>query len=258
MKPTAQNIVLGAGYLYFDPEDENGNLTGERYLGDTPGFTLNVASENLQIMSSDGPVAELLEDIATTVTRSAQITARNISGENLALFVIGDLSEISQSSDPVEAELIRGAQPGRWYQLGATASNPVGVRDISAVSISDDVAALAAGTDYELDAALGRIYIVPGGAIDEPTDLTAAYTPAAVSFEQVVSNNLGAKQGALRYLAANTRGANRDMYLPKVTLRPSGELAMKSRTDVQQMVFEAGVGTRGGLPQVYLNGRPRA
>lgn len=256
MKPTAQNIVLGAGYLYFDIEDENGNLTGERYLGDTPGFTLNVASENLQIMGSDGPVAELLADIATTVTRSAQITARNITGDNLAAFIIGKVGTVTQTTGSVTDEKIT-VQPGRWYQLGATAANPIGVRGVSTVTVKKGTSpTFVKGEDYDLDEALGRIYIIPEGDIEADDELTIGYTKSAATFEQITSDNLGAKQGALRYVAANTEGANRDVYIPKITLRPSGELSMKSRTDAQQMVFEAGIGTRGGLPQVYLNGRP--
>lgn len=258
MRPTAQNIVLGAGYLFFDIEDENGNLTGERYLGDTPGFSLNVTSENLQVMSSDGPVAEPLADIATQITRSAQITARNIDGANLAAFIIGDVGEATQSSGTVADEKIT-VQPGRWYQLGATASNPIGARNVSAVTVKKGTSpTFVKGDDYDLDEALGRIYIIPSGDIEADDELTIGYTKSALTFEQVVSNNLGAKTGALRYIADNTEGINRDMYIPKATLRPSGELPTKSRTEPQQMVFEVGIGTREGLPQLYINGRPAA
>lgn len=258
-KPQAQNIVLGAGHIYFDIEDANGNLTGERYIGDTPGFSLNVESENLQTYSSDGPIAELLSDVATQVSRTTNITCRNISTSNLAMFLIGDESEVSQNSDPVVDEAINGVQQGRWYQLGQTTSDPTGARDVSNVVVEDDSGTpttFVLDTDYNLDLDLGRVYIIPGGGIADDTNLVIDYDKAAVTFDQISTNNLGAKVGALRFIAANTDGANRDLYVPKITMRPSGEFAMKSRSEVQQMTFEGGVGTRDTLPQVYVNGRP--
>ena len=109
--------------------------------------------------------------------------------------------------------------------------------------------------DYTLDEALGRIYIVPGGGIADGSVLTADYTPTVNSREQVTTDQLGAKFGALRFISDNTDGAERDYYWPKVSLNPDGELALKSRDTVQEMGFAAAVSTRSGFSQVYIDGR---
>lgn len=263
MKPATKNIVLGAGYCFFDEHDADGNLTGERYLAETPGFTLTVSSENLEDFSSDGPIAEKHLDVPTRVVRDAALQLKDMSSENFAMFLIADVATLSTSAGSETATAINGGngvKQGRWYQLGVSASFPTGVRGIANVVIKDGVPTTYDVTDdYELDADLGRIYIVPGGGIADDTVLTADYDRTAVEWEQVSSHDLGAKQGAFRFIAHNTKGQNKDLYLPFIVLRPDGEFAFKSRDTVQQMGFALGINNPGdGRAAVYLNGRAEA
>lgn len=259
MKPASNNIVLGAGYLYFDKFDADGNRTGERYLGDTPGFEIDVQSTNLEVFDSDGPIAEKIRDIATQVNRTANIVCRNISSENLALFLIGEATTIDQGTSPVTDERIT-VQTGQWYQLGQSDTDPVGVRDVSSVSVTTDPDGAAGsatlGDDYTVDAETGRLYIVPGGAISDDDEIGVDYTPGDVEFSQVATDNLGAKEGAIRFVAHNTEGANRDAYIPSVSVRPNGAMAWKSRDTVASMNLACGISTKDDLAQVYINGRP--
>lgn len=262
MKPANKNIVLGAGYVYFDEHDADGALTGERYLADTPGFSITVASESLEDYSSDGPVAEKQLDVATRVTRDAALTLKDMSTENFAMFIIGGVASMSTTAGAVTATEVNGGngvKQGRWYQLGVSPSLPTGVRKITAVVVKDDNASPATfdlTDDYELDADLGRIYIVPGGGIADGTVLEVDFTKTEASWDQVASTDLGAKTGALRFVASNTSGQNRDLYLPSVVMKPDGEFAFKSRDTVQQMGFTVSVNSPGdGRASVYLNGR---
>jgi len=176
--------------------------------------------------------------------------------DNLELFVLGTKSTRSQVATPVVDEAINNVQQGRWYQIGALAANPTGVRDIGSVVVTDDVpnVPFILDTDYELDTVNGRIYIIEGGGIADATNLLVDYTPVANSRDQVISNNLGAKFGALRFIAANTEGANNDIYGPRVQLKPSGELAMKSRNDTMTMTFESEFLKSGTLEALYVDG----
>ncbi|MDT0635101.1 hypothetical protein [Spectribacter hydrogenoxidans] len=259
MKPASNNIVLGAGYLYLDKFDSDGNRTGERYLGDTPGFEIDVQSTQVEVFGSDAPIAEKIRDIATQVNRTANITCRNISSDNLALFLIGEATSIDQGNTAVTDERIT-AKTGQWYQLGQTDTDPVGVRDVSSVSVTIDPDGAATSAtvddDYTVEAETGRLYIVPGGAISDDDEIGVDYTPGDVEFSQVATDNLGAKEGAIRFVAANTEGDNRDAYLPSVTVRPNGAMAWKSRDTIASMSLACGINTKGNLSQVYINGRP--
>lgn len=252
----SNNIVLGAGRLFFDALDSSGNPTGERYMGDSPEFSVTVNATKVEDWSSDAPVAEKLLSIATEVTRQCQIQVKDVSIDNLALFLLGDSSPETQTATPVTGEAINNVQTGRYYQLGVTTSSPSGVRDVTSVSVTDaSSTSYVEGTDYEVDLTTARIYIMPSGSIASGTNLLIDYTPTAGSRDRIVTNNLGAKFGALRYIADNTAGTNRDLYAPYVQLMPNGSFDLKSRQNVQQLTFDAEFLKHGANAAVYIDGQ---
>lgn len=255
--------TIGAGRLYFEITNAVGvpaDGGGEVYLGDSPGFALTVESESLEDWTSDGPIAEKDVDVAIRVNRSFSLTTKHISFENLGLFVIGTAAQVVQSAGPVEDEEIASVTPGRFYQLGATANNPTGVRGVTSVVVTDAAEEpFELNTDYELDAATGRIRIVEGGGIADKTDLLVSYTRPANTRGQVTTDNLGAKYGRLRYVEDATFGEPKDVYAPFVQLKPTGELPFKSRDSVQQMGWEVSVQSPpAGGSALYIDGRPQA
>ena len=257
MSDETQNFVLGAGKLYFDAFDANGNVTGERYLGDTPGFEVTIETENLEKWGSDSAIAEKLKDVTTQVTRNTTIQCDNISDDNLELFVIGDLQTVSSSAASVEDESLGTVLASRYYQLGVSASVPTGVRDIENVVVHDGSTAATAytlGTDYTVDLTLGRIHVLPDGALAGNAAFVD-YDTTAGSRTQVLSSDTAPQSGALRFIADNTEGDNRDLYAPNVQLRPNGAMAFKSRDTWQQMQFVAELLVSGQKSAVYIDGR---
>ncbi|MFW5920925.1 MAG: hypothetical protein ACOCUS_03740 [Polyangiales bacterium] len=249
--------VLGSGQLWFGLEDSDGNPQGLRYLGDTPGFTLQIQTEQIDTWSSDGPTAER-EDLAVTqVTRSTQITCKEMSPENWGLFLIADVDELAETADSVTDEE-HDVKPGHAYHLGVTDENPVGARNVENVEVSDgDTTTYDEGDDYELDADLGRIYIMPDGDIDEST-IHVDYDTTASTRDLITAADLAEQYGELRYYADNTRGPNRNLYVPRLILRPDGETQLKSREQYQQMQFQAEFLKREGKAQAYIDGVPVA
>lgn len=204
-----QNIVLGAGKLYLALDSAAGVLGGERYLGDTPGFEISVQSQSQEYWGSDTAIAEKLEDVVTRVTRASTIQCNDISDENLALFVMGSINTITQSAGAVTEEA-HTVIPDYYYQLGTSAHSPTGVRDVTAVVVTDSTGATTheAGTDYEIDLELARLHILPGGAIAAAgeEEVLVDYSTSAGSRTQVITDALVPQIGALRYVADNTRG----------------------------------------------------
>lgn len=219
----ANNYVLGKGKLFFDPWDSSNNTTGERAFGNCPGFEISVNSTSLEHFSSESGIKQKDDEVLLEVTRSASITCDNITENNMALFIIGTASTPSQASGSVVDEVIT-VKKDRYYQLGYSTSNPSGVRNVSSVVVTDNAGTTtyASGTDYTLDATLARIYIPTTSTITDAQVIKVDYTKAAVSRNQVQSASLTATTGALRFVADNPKGTNRDLYAPKVNLKPNG------------------------------------
>ena len=255
------NIVLGAGELFIDVYGDAGPTGGERYLGDGVSATLSVATERTTIQSGTGAVAQDVVDIVRSVSRTMGFAVRDSSIENWALFLIGE-KPVAAAAQASEAALpvVGPCKAGLWYQIGATATNPGGVGEITPKSsnpvtkgASSSAASSAAteGTDYELDPATGRIkalvdgYFKVTGAVVKAT----TQTKTSESVKQITC--------ALRYVEVNpaTAGKGRNVYIRKCNLVPGGESALMSRDTEQQMAFTATVQEPDDdYPAITVNG----
>lgn len=221
---TVKQRTIPGGKIFFDAFDADGNKTGERYLGLTPGFTLTLASESIQSYSSESGLKELDDETLISVTRTGKITCRQISQENLSLFLVGAASVQTQAGATVTGE-VHHVVPDRYYQLGASVANPSGVRNVSAVTITG-----ATSGEYTVDAAAGRIYVHSDATVDPVAgeDWTVGYTVAAATRERITTGQLANVSGALRFISYPAKGTPMDLYAPSVNLAPSGDLVLKA------------------------------
>ncbi len=281
---TTQRLVA-AGKVYWDQFNAAGVKTGERYLGLTPGFTVSVKSDTIESYSAETGVRQLDDRTLISVTRTGTLSVRQVSLENLALFVGGSAITAAQTSGAVSNEAV-SVLADRYYQLGATVANPSGVRNVTSITATaatptswaaTTAKALGAqvqqlsspthvfqcttagttggtaptwvttlggtttdgtvtwtcigiitpvlGTDYTVDQTAGRVYILPTARVSAtyPVPWLFGYTKTTVSRDQISTAGLPSAYGALRYLAANAKGANRDLYGCNVMLAPTGD-----------------------------------
>ena len=323
---TVQQLMVPSGKLFVDIINAAGNYTGERYLGETDSFSITIAGEKIEKFSMENGLRELADTALTGVTRTGSMTVKQVSRENLALFMAAVYGVQVQTSGNVVDESL-SVLPDRYYQLGRSDDNPSGVRDVSAVSIAAGGAAVSwqaatakalgalvkptatptyfwqcttAGTthaateptwvatvgatitdgtvvwtcvgilapvldtDYAVDATLGRIYVTAGARVHE--DLGAIwlvdYTQAAREREQLKTSGTVDSTAALRLIANNVRGDNRDWYMPKVTLTPGGEFPLKTEDPTYvALPFELGIGKPDAgaagqdIAAIYIDGR---
>jgi len=252
------NYVLGAGRLYFDLLDANDEPTGERYVGNTPGFSITAASQTLDHYGDDAAVRELDAQALLQIDRDATITVDNIDADNLAAFVVGTKSTRSQTAETVTSEVqghsVDGIKLEHEYQLGASATDPTGARNVTAVSVTGPAGTptYVLGTDYTLDAAAGRIKFISGGTITAGTKPEVTYTTAAETRDHIEAAP-SVTYAAIRFIADNREGENRDMYAPKVLLAPDGEHQLKGQ-EWSTMSFAAKLQKRGTLPSIFIDG----
>lgn len=248
------NFVMPAGKVYFNPLLPNGNYDGERYLGDTPGFSISVETERVQFFSSDSKTREKLRDIVVEINRSAEITCRDITAENMAIFLAGDVASLAQTSGTVTDEAIGEVKQGRFYQIGESTAFPAGARLVSAVTVKVGADVKDLDDDYTVDLDLGRIYIVEDGDIDNGDSVLVTYTKAAASIQEIKSGDTASRKGKLRYVANNREGTNKDLLLPSVDLGPSGALELKG-DDWQEVGFTCEVLKPLVGAAIYINSR---
>lgn len=251
----ANNYTLGRGEIWF-AQYLTGTTTpgGELYLGNTPELSFTAEQENLDHYSSDRGVRIKDESVLLQLDYSGSFITDNISPDNLSYFFLGESMTSTATSTTVTGEAIADVMKGRTYQLGTSASNPAGVRKVSAVSVKKGATTFVAGTDYVLDATLARIEILTTGAIVEGDDLTVDYTIDVSSRSRVISKSKTI-EGALRYIAYNPAGQNIDYFLPWVKITPNGDFTLKG-DEWQQLPFTLEVLKKGTLESVYMEGRP--
>ena len=267
------NIIIGSGEVYLDLL-ENGEYTGERYLGDSTGATLAVAIERTQIFSGDGATARRLVDQVRQVTHTLGCTLQDISIENLALFIAGDASSRTVAANAVADEAFK-VHHGRWYQLGASATNPGGVSGFAEAGFAistgaDEAAAKAAAAlsdaqvtaNVVLDRDRGRIRIKDAAPqISNGAYVSVDYTPVAATIDAAKMTTPQAVEGAFRYVETEElpgAGKGRNIYARLCSIAGSGEMALKSRDTAQQIGLSVEVQEpTGGWPSITIDGIPQ-
>jgi hypothetical protein len=260
-----KNYVVPKGRLYFDRypqgitiEEDTPGEGGERYLGNTPGFTINATSENLDHFSSEGGVNVKDASVQLSLNRAGSLTTDDISAENLSLALLGDESVLSVVGATGLTSIIANAVQGRHYQIGVSTSNPAGLRDISNVVVKSGspgfAVTVAMSGNYEVDLDLGRIYILDGAPGIDGIPIQVEYDQVAHTRTQIISGTESI-YGALRLIADNPIGDNKDWYFPYVKLALDGDMALKGE-EWQQIAFTIEVLQKGSLASVYVDGRP--
>lgn len=258
--PKADNYVLGRGRLYFAPF-QTGTQTPShmRYIGNTSEINISISSDILAHYSSESGVREKNDSVTVQTDRTGSFVTDNVDADNLALFFFGSVGSVTQSAGSVSNEVVgpaAGVIKGGFYQLGYSATNQTGVRNISAVTITGNggTPVYVNNTDYVIDLATGMLEIPPTSAIPNNTPLRANYTRSVGTREQVLSGNVSI-EGALKFVADNPKGTNRDMYIPWSRITANGDFAIKAESDWQNLPFNIDIMTPTGLASLYIDGR---
>lgn len=135
------DYVVGRGKVYFDkflPGTLTG--TGERYLGNTPSFSMATTVTNLDHFSSDFGIKEKDKAINLQVENTVTLSCDNLQFENFGLWYLGDVLTENVAAETALTQTVY-ATPGSYYQLGATDDRPEGLGFVTSV-----VATTADGT----------------------------------------------------------------------------------------------------------------
>lgn len=235
------NYVVGRGKLYFNPFLAGTRTIsgGARYLGNSPELSLSQDEEKLDHYNSDGGIRVKDASISLQNDLTGAFTLDDISADNLALWFRGAVESNVIAGGAVADYAVADAKRGSFVQLGLTAGNPIGARNVSAVIVTNVTqanAVVAAAGNYEVDPVTGRVFILPDAAdIDDGDDLTIDFTAAAGTEELIIAAGT-VIEGRLEFFADNAAGKNRDYIWPYVQISPDGDFSLKG-DDWQSMSF---------------------
>ena len=262
-----QNYTLGRGKLFFAPFlPGTQEISGERYLGNTPEWSATIEAENLDHFSSDEGIKELDESIVLSSERTGSFTTDSIRPQNIALFFFGSHDALTVLGEEVTDEKIIGLSKDTFYQLGQTKDTPVGARNLvtldpvadppALITLTQEGTPLVHGEDFEIDMATGRIQILEKAPnVVNGADGLVSYKFEDYQRDRIMSGNQPV-EGALRYVAANPAGENFDWFMPWVKLAPNGDYALKG-DDWQTIPFSVRIMKRADRAAIYVDGRAK-
>lgn len=163
---------LGRGTLYAAEIDTaTGKPKEYRMLGNSPEFNVSVETEVLDHFASLSGLKTKDKSVTISQGMGLSFGLEEINFENLAMFFAGTQATHVNPAKSAQANIIlatsagggTGVVLGRWYDL--VDANGARLYDIvpGNLTVQKDPAGtptnLVSGTDYELDAAMGRIFI---------------------------------------------------------------------------------------------------
>lgn len=221
MTASAENMYLGAGILYFDRFDKEGNSTGERDLGHCSAFSLSNAVEKITKYSNRQAARRVYKEVIKQIDSTAKTTLDEFDSANLALALLGEEGIITQTAK-TGAETSFIGQKDRYFKMDG--------RDLTNVVLKGNVdnkeKIYVDGADYTVDEVSGRIYIMISGEIVDETALTATYDIPEKTYVKITGASVGKIQGRLRFVGDPTSGPRYEAEFWKVSVAPDGEMAL--------------------------------
>lgn len=178
--PSAKNLYIGSGQVFFDRLDDDDNRTGLKHLGNVPKFNLKTEVTKVEKKSSMNAAKSTYDEAVTDKKASADLTIEEFDPANIALALYGTEGVINQIAKTVVNERVN-AQKGRFIQLGAYNISDVKVKRLTGVPaavgaavpfgpITGDGAVTSSGT-YTGNA-VEEYYVTVSVAPTNPGDLT--------------------------------------------------------------------------------------
>jgi hypothetical protein len=248
------NHVIGRGDLFFAERRADGTLKGERLIGNTPNFAIQVSSESVQHYSSARGMRVQDRDVPIQTNYAATFTTDDVNPKNLAALFLGAVEVEAVTALAAQTETIEDVEQGLFYQVGITAGNPTGLQQIDITAVKVGVATKVEGTDYRKDDALGRVEIIDGGTIADGADIIIEYDRLASNQERVASG-ASVVEGSLRFVAYNPEGDDTDYFIEDAKLAPNGDVTIKNENDWQMLPFRVSINTPLNGSAVLANGR---
>ena len=227
--PSASNVMLGRGSLYYQQRTATDSKTGYFQLGNCDQFIWNISTEKLTLKDFQQQTTAVYKQVNVSTDIKFTIHGFEFSKENMGLATMGTLANYTQTSGSVVAEVLA---PATVTGLKGKSFRTL-YRSISAVALKQGATTFVLNTDYTIDdAARGVITILTTGAVADGTALTIDYTKAAITGTTLPlvygAVNTSGLEGRLWFKSNNTTGPNYDLDVFNALVVPNGDIGLIS------------------------------
>ena len=218
--PSADNLLLGAGVIYLDRYDQNGQLTGDRHLGDCSSFSVTVETIRKDKPDLRTSIYDLPKSVIVGFKPTCQITLNEISRENLALALAGTVNAAHVQEAKTGLVSTITAKKGCAFRLTDSAGYKLFGLKID--NVTAGAALYTAGTDYIVTQGAGIIFIPDTSTIVDDTIITVAYSVFQQIIPQISMAHSTCMAGKITYVGDPTAGTAYMCIIDKVELTVTG------------------------------------
>jgi hypothetical protein len=226
--PSADNLLVGKGEVWFNRFDALGIGTGLRHLGNVDAMEITTEDDVLEKYSNMSADAPLYKKVPRRRNVGIRLTLSEFDPHNLAIVTMGTVVETStQAATPVTGEVLStDVVLGAHYKFAKLGPH-------TAIALTTGVTPLVLDTDYKVvNPDVGIIQILPTASnISAGDPLTAAYTPTAYTAGEIVEVLAGESstiEGSLLFIGDPATGPRKMVEVWKVSFNPDGALALIS------------------------------
>lgn len=236
--PNTGDYTLGRGTVYAAglTAGEIPDVNGWRDLGNATEFNVSLETEKLEHQSSRQGLKVVDKEVILSQKMSIAFTLDELNDDNVANFLSGvTASHTNVSIAGITSRvLVATVVLAKWYDI-VNGSNEraydVDIADLDLTETSGAPVTMVAGTDFTLDAKMGRIFLLSGAsniAAGDPMTIVLAANAAAAPVEEIRGMTQGNLVRAIKFIGENPANSNkqREYQFHKVTLSSEGDLAL--------------------------------
>lgn len=253
---TSKNLTIPRGKVLFAEYRPGTRLpAGKRFVGNCPELTVSRDTNALDHYSSTSGTNTLDASIPLGGDLNINLVTDDIQPENLRYWFMGDRKTVSVTAQSDVTQTLEEVMRNDFYQIGRTETQPLGVGRLVTVAVA---AAGSGGSayvefeDYEVDYDSGLLYIMPGGAIADESDIVVTYSTTAHTYQEITSGSKSV-EGEMTFISDNPYGPNRKLVMPRVRWQPNGDLSFLTDPEAptwMQLSFNLRCMKKGNLPLV--------
>jgi len=220
------NLLLGRGALFLDRKSAAGAAQGFNFVGNATKLEIAPTVETREKRGFVDNTNPLLARVPVATTLEVNIALSEYRKEQLALALLGDVGEYTQTATPIVGETLNSSSvTGRTYFTAK--------RKLTAVTVKDDGVAAALNTDYQLDTETGAVKVLTTGTIVDGSVLTIDYTPTVMTagvsgYSKITGGSAGTITCEGRFVGKPMQGKVHEVHLWKMQINAEGVLALLS------------------------------